>query len=226
MDGKALLFKDFAGDAFFICLATQDVDETVYAIKYIAPIFGGINLEDISAPRCFEIKRRLKEKLDIPVFHDDQHGTAIVVLAGVINALKIVGKDMEKVSFVINGAGATGVAIAKLLLKSWSDMVVCDRKGAIYQGGEGMDWSKEKLAQIINNSGIKGELSEAMAMRGSDVFVGVSATGVVTRDMVASIARNPVLFAMANPVPEIFSDETRAGGAKVDGPGTDSDLAG
>ncbi|TYP47452.1 NAD(P)-dependent malic enzyme [Thermosediminibacter litoriperuensis] len=219
MEGKALLFKTFAGvDAFPICLATQDVDEIVNAVKYIAPTFGGINLEDISAPRCFEIERRLKEELDIPVFHDDQHGTAVVVLAGVLNALKIVGKRMADVRVVINGAGAAGVAVAKLLLKAGvGDVVVCDRKGTIYRGREGMDWSKEELAQITNRSGIKGDLTKAM--KGSDVFIGVSAAGVVTRDMVKSMARDPVVFAMANPVPEIFPDEARAGGAKVVGTG-------
>ncbi|ADL08558.1 malic protein NAD-binding protein [Thermosediminibacter oceani DSM 16646] len=219
MEGKALLFKTFAGvDAFPICLATQDVDEIVGAVKNIAPTFGGINLEDISAPRCFEIERRLKQELDIPVFHDDQHGTAIVVLAGVLNALKIVGKDMAKVRFVINGAGAAGVAIAKLLLRAGAgDVVVCDRRGVIYLGREGMDWSKEELARITNRSGIKGDLKEAM--EGSDVFIGVSAAGVVTRDMVASMAKDPVVFAMANPVPEIFPDEAKAGGAKVVGTG-------
>ncbi|MEW9081953.1 NADP-dependent malic enzyme [Caldanaerobacter subterraneus] len=219
MEGKALLFKTFAGvDAFPVCLDTQDVDEIVNIVKYIAPTFGGINLEDISAPRCFEIESRLKEELDIPVFHDDQHGTAVVVLASVLNALKIVEKDIKKVRFVINGAGAAGVAIAKLLLKAGAgDVVVCDRKGAIYRGREGMDWSKEELAQITNKSGIKGDLSEAM--RGSDVFIGVSVAGAVTRDMVARMAKDPVVFALANPVPEIFPDEARAGGAKVVGTG-------
>ncbi|MCG0275746.1 MAG: NAD-dependent malic enzyme [Thermosediminibacteraceae bacterium] len=219
MEGKALLFKRFAGvDAFPICLATQDVDEIVHTVKNIAPTFGGINLEDISAPRCFEIERRLEEELDIPVFHDDQHGTAVVVLAGVINALKIVGKDIKKVRFVINGAGAAGTAIAKLLLKAGAgDVVVCDQKGVIYQGREALDWSKEELARITNKSGIKGTLQDAM--KESDVFIGVSAAGVVTKDMVASMAKEAVVFALANPVPEIFPEEARAGGAKVVGTG-------
>jgi len=219
MEGKALLFKSFAGvDAFPICLDTQDVDEIIKTVKYIAPTFGGINLEDISAPRCFEIEKRLKEELDIPVFHDDQHGTAVVVLAGVINALKIVEKDLEGVKVVINGAGAAGVATAKLLLKAGAgDVIVCDTKGIIYKGREGLNWSKEELAEITNKDRLKGSLADAL--KGSDIFIGVSAPGTVTKQMVKTMAKDPIVFAMANPVPEIFPDEARAGGAKVVGTG-------
>ncbi len=219
MEGKALLFKSFAGvDAFPICLDTQDVDEIVKTVKYIAPTFGGINLEDISAPRCFEIEKRLKEELDIPVFHDDQHGTAVVVLAGVINALKIVEKNLEGVRVVINGAGAAGVATAKLLLKAGAgDVIVCDTKGIIYKGREGLNRSKEELAEITNKVGLKGNLADAL--RGSDIFIGVSAPGAVTKEMIKTMAKDPVVFAMANPIPEIFPDDARAGGARVVGTG-------
>ncbi|WP_422447656.1 NAD(P)-dependent malic enzyme [Thermoanaerobacterium sp. DL9XJH110] len=219
MEGKALLFKKFGGvDAFPVCLDTQDVDEIVKTVKYISPSFGGINLEDISAPRCIEIERRLKAELDIPVFHDDQHGTAVVVLAGLINALKIVGKDIKDIRVVINGAGAAGVAVAKLLLLAGAgDVVVCDRKGVIYKGREGLDFSKEELAGITNRTGLKGSLGEAL--KGADVFIGVSAPGVVTKDMVKTMAKDPVIFAMANPVPEIFPDEAKEGGAVVVGTG-------
>jgi len=219
MEGKALLFKNFGGvDAFPICLGTQDVDEIVKVVKLISPTFGGINLEDISAPRCFEIERRLKQELDIPVFHDDQHGTAVVVLAGVINALKIVEKDIKDVRVVISGAGAAGVAITKLLLKAGvKDIIVCDRKGIIYKGREDLDFSKEELSEITNKSGLKGHLADAM--KGADIFIGVSAPGVVTKDMVKTMAKNPIIFAMANPIPEIFPDEAREGGAAVVGTG-------
>lgn len=219
MEGKALLFKNFGGvDAFPICLDTQDVDEIVKTVKLISPTFGGINLEDISAPRCFEIESRLKQELDIPVFHDDQHGTAVVVLAGVINALKIVKKDIKDVKVAVSGAGAAGVAITKLLLKAGAkDVIVCDRKGAIYKGREGLDFSKEELSQITNKSGIKGDLADAM--KGADIFIGVSAPGTVTKDMVKAMAPDPIIFAMANPVPEIFPEEAKEGGAAVVGTG-------
>jgi malate dehydrogenase (oxaloacetate-decarboxylating) len=219
MEGKALLFKNFGGvDAFPICLGTQDVDEIVKTVKLISPTFGGINLEDISAPRCFEIESRLKQELDIPVFHDDQHGTAVVVLAGVINALKIVKKDIKDVKVAVSGAGAAGVAITKLLLKAGAkDVIVCDRKGAIYKGREGLDFSKRELSEITNKSGIKGSLSDAM--EGADIFIGVSAPGTVTKDMVKAMAPDPIIFAMANPVPEIFPEEAKEGGAAVVGTG-------
>ncbi|MDN5311908.1 MAG: hypothetical protein PWQ68_881 [Thermoanaerobacteraceae bacterium] len=219
MEGKALLFKNFGGvDAFPICLGTQNVDEIVKTVKLISPTFGGINLEDISAPRCFEIESRLKQELDIPVFHDDQHGTAVVVLAGVINALKIVKKDIKDVKVAVSGAGAAGVAITKLLLKAGAkDVIVCDRKGAIYKGREGLDFSKEELSQITNKSGIRGSLADAM--KGADIFIGVSAPGTVTKDMVKAMASDPIIFAMANPVPEIFPEEAKEGGAAVVGTG-------
>jgi malate dehydrogenase (oxaloacetate-decarboxylating) len=219
MEGKALLFKNFGGvDAFPICLGTQNVDEIVKTVKLISPTFGGINLEDISAPRCFEIESRLKQELDIPVFHDDQHGTAVVVLAGVINALKIVKKDIKDVKVAVSGAGAAGVAITKLLLKAGAkDVIVCDRKGAIYKGREGLDFSKEELSQITNKSGIRGSLADAM--KGADIFIGVSAPGTVTKDMVKAMAPDPIIFAMANPVPEIFPEEAKEGGAAVVGTG-------
>ncbi|MGB9814201.1 MAG: NAD(P)-dependent malic enzyme [Thermovenabulum sp.] len=219
MEGKALLFKAFANvDAFPICLATQDVDEIVNTIKSIAPTFGGINLEDISAPRCFEIEKRLKQELDIPVFHDDQHGTAVVVLAGVLNALKIVKKDLKDVKVVISGAGAAGVAITKLLLKAGvKDIIVCDKKGIIYKGREDLDFSKEELSEITNKSEVKGNLADAM--KGADIFIGVSGPGVVTKDMVKTMAKDPIVFAMANPIPEIFPDEAKEGGAAVVGTG-------
>lgn len=219
MEGKALLFKNFGGvDAFPICLGTQNVDEIVKTVKLISPTFGGINLEDISAPRCFEIESRLKQELDIPVFHDDQHGTAVVVLAGVINALKIVKKDIKDVKVAVSGAGAAGVAITKLLLKAGAkDVIVCDRKGAIYKGREGLDFSKEELSQITNKSVIKGDLADAM--KGADIFIGVSAPDTVTKDMVKAMAPDPIIFAMANPVPEIFPEEAKEGGAAVVGTG-------
>lgn len=219
MEGKALLFKAFANvDAFPICLATQDVDEIVNTVKNIAPTFGGINLEDISAPRCFEIEKRLKQELDIPVFHDDQHGTAVVVLAGVLNALKIVKKDLKDVKVVISGAGAAGVAITKLLLKAGvKDIIVCDKKGIIYKGREDLDFSKEELSEITNKSEVKGNLADAM--KGADIFIGVSGPGVVTKDMVKTMAKDPIVFAMANPIPEIFPDEAKEGGAVVVGTG-------
>lgn len=221
MEGKCLLFKRFADvDAVPICLATQNVDEIVETVVRIAPTFGGINLEDIAAPRCFEIERRLKERLDIPVFHDDQHGTAIVTLAGLLNALKVVKKSIAEVRVVMSGAGAAGVAIADLLMKEGArDVVLCDREGAVVAGREGMDAAKTELAERTNPRRVSGSLAEAMV--GADVFIGVSAPGIVTRDMVASMAGagstvgGPIVFAMANPVPEIMPEEALAGGAAV-----------
>ncbi len=219
MEGKSVLFKNFGGvDAFPICLDTQDVDEIVKTIKYLAPTFGGINLEDISAPRCFEIEKRLKKELDIPVFHDDQHGTAVVVLAAIINALKIVEKEIKEVKVVISGAGAAGVAIAKLLLSAGVyDVVVCDSKGIISKGRTELNSSKQELAEITNRHGITGKLPEVLNR--SDIFIGVSGPGTVTKDMIETMARDSIVFAMANPVPEIYPDEARAAGAKVIGTG-------
>lgn len=219
MEGKCVLFKIFGGvDAFPICLDTQDVDEIVSTVKNISPIFGGINLEDISAPRCFEIERRLKEELDIPVFHDDQHGTAVVVLAAVKNALKVVGKEIKDVTVVINGAGAAGIATARLLLSAGvKDIILCDRKGTIYKGREGNDWSKEEIAELTNKGLIKGTLAEAL--RGADIFIGVSGPGIVNREIIASMNMDAIVLALANPVPEIWPEEAKAGGAKVVGTG-------
>ncbi len=211
MEGKALLFKKFGGvDAVPICLDTQDTEEIISTIKNIAPQFGGINLEDISAPRCFEIERRLDEELSIPVFHDDQHGTAIVVLAGLINALKIVKKDDPKI--VLSGAGAAGVGVAKLLYKyGFHQITVCDSRGALYEGREGMNESKEALVRLIG--GTEGSLEDVM--KGADVFVGISAPGIVSKEMVRSMASDPIIFAMANPDPEISVEDAREAGAKV-----------
>ncbi len=219
MEGKCALFKAFADvDAFPICIRSKDVDEIVRTIYLISGSFGGINLEDIAAPRCFEIERRLKEICDIPVFHDDQHGTAVVVLSGLINALKKVGKDKADCRVVINGAGAAGIAIAKLLLRyGFGDVVLCDRSGAISRGREGLNPVKLEMANITNKDNIAGTLADAM--RGADVFVGVSAPGVVTEDMVRSMARDPVIFAMANPTPEIMADKAIDAGAAVVGTG-------
>jgi malate dehydrogenase (oxaloacetate-decarboxylating) len=219
MEGKAVLFKNFAGvDAFPICLATQDADEIVKTIKYLAPTFGGINLEDISAPRCFEIEDRLKEELDIPVFHDDQHGTAVVVLAALINALKIVEKDIKDVQVAISGAGAAGVAIVKLLLSAGvADIVVCDRQGIVSSDRPNLNASKQDLARITNKQNLRGDISEAI--KGRDIFIGVSGPGTVTQDMVKTMAKDPIVFALANPVPEIYPDEAMAAGAKVVGTG-------
>ena len=216
MEGKAVLFKTFAGvDAFPVCLDTKDAAEIVKAVKLMAPTFGGINLEDISAPTCFEVEEQLKKEVDIPVFHDDQHGTAIVTCAAFINALKVVGKTTERVKIVINGAGAAGIAVAKLLLKlGVSNIILCDSKGAIYEGRkEGMNQHKEDIAAITNRDKTKGDLGEAI--RGADVFVGVSKAGVLSKDMVRDMAKDPVIFAMANPVPEIMPDEAAEAGAKV-----------
>ena len=213
MEGKAILFKEFADiDAFPICLDTKDAEEIIKTVKNLAPTFGGINLEDISAPRCFEIERRLKEELDIPVFHDDQHGTAIVVAAGLINALKFTGKKLEDAKIVINGAGSAGISIC-LLLFGVKDAVLVDQKGALCPGEAWMNDAQKEMAEKTNKDRQTGDLSEIM--KGKDVFIGVSAPNIVTSEMVASMAKDPVVFAMANPVPEIMPDEAKKGGAKV-----------
>ena len=217
MEGKCVLFKEFGNiNAFPICLSTQDPDEIVAAVKAIAPTFGGINLEDISAPRCFE--ERLKKALDIPVFHDDQHGTAIVVLAGIINSLKITGKKKEDCRVVVNGAGSAGIAIAKLLLRyGFIDVTLCDRQGILRSGMEGLNWMQESMMEVTNPRGLSGSLSDAL--KDADIFVGVSAPGIVSKEMVASMHPDAILFAMANPVPEIMPDEARAAGARIVGTG-------
>lgn len=219
MEGKCVLFKTFAGvDAFPLCLATKDVDKIVETVKLISPTIGGVNLEDISAPRCFAIEERLKKEADIPIFHDDQHGTAIVVAAALINALKVVGKKMADVKIVINGAGAAGVAVTKLLGDMGvGDIVLCDSKGALYRGrAEGMNAYKEDIANRTNREGAK---TLAEAFKGADAFIGLSVGGSVTQDMVKSMARDPIVLAMANPVPEIYPEEAKAAGAKVVGTG-------
>ncbi len=215
MEGKAILFKEFANvDAFPICLDTKDVDEIVETVKRIAPVFGGINLEDISAPRCFEIERRLKEELDIPVFHDDQHGTAIVVSAGLINALKLVGKNFKDANVVINGAGSAGISICKLLLQlGIGNAVLVDKNGALCPGEDWMNDAQASMAEITNKNKERGPLSEII--KGKDVFVGVSAPNIVTADMVSSMAKDPIVFAMANPTPEIMPEEAKKGGVRV-----------
>lgn len=219
MEGKAVLFKEFGGvNAVPICLDTQDTEEIIKAVTYLAPGFGGINLEDISAPRCFEIEERLKEILDIPVFHDDQHGTAIVVLAGIINALKVVGKKKEYCRIVVNGAGSAGVAITRLLLTyGFPHITMCDKVGIVSKKTEGLNWMQQKMAELTNLEQQTGTLADAM--KGADIFVGVSAPGIVTPEMVASMNRDAILFAMANPVPEIMPDIAKAAGAKVVGTG-------
>lgn len=219
MEGKAVLFKEFGGiNAIPICLDTQDTDEIIKTVVNIAPAFGGINLEDISAPRCFEIEERLKELLDIPVFHDDQHGTAIVVLAGIINALKVTGKKKEECRVVVNGAGSAGVAITKLLLTyGFSRIIMCDRAGILAKGMKDLNWMQEKMMVVTNLEGKQGSLADAM--KGADIFVGVSAPGIVSEEMVASMNSDAILFAMANPVPEIMPDSAKAAGAKVVGTG-------
>ncbi|SHD77534.1 NAD(P)-dependent malic enzyme [Schnuerera ultunensis] len=224
MEGKSILFKEFANvDAFPICLATNDVDQIVETVKRISPSFGGINLEDISAPKCVEIERKLKEELDIPVFHDDQHGTAVVVAAGLINALKIVGKKFEEVRVVINGAGAAGTAVVKILLTlGVKDMILCDSKGIVYKGNPENNWLKEEIAQLINKENRKGTLRDAMV--GADVFIGVSVGELVDADMIKSMNKDAIVFAMANPIPEIFPDEAKKAGARVVGSGR-SDFA-
>lgn len=215
MEGKSVLFKRFAGvDAFPICLDTKDVDEIVETVKRIAPVFGGINLEDISAPRCFEIERRLKEDLDIPVFHDDQHGTAIVVSAGLINALKLVRKPFDKANVVINGAGSAGISICKLLLAlGIGNVVLVDKKGALCPGEDWMNPAQAAMAEVTNKEKQRGALAEIM--KGKDVFIGVSAPNIVTAEMVASMAKDPIVFAMANPTPEIMPEEAKKGGVRV-----------
>lgn len=215
MEGKSILFKEFGGvDAFPICLDTKDVDEIVETVKRIAPVFGGINLEDISAPRCFEIEKRLKEELDIPVFHDDQHGTAIVVSAGLINALKLVGKPFDEANVVINGAGSAGISICKLLLQlGIGNVVLVDRQGALCPGQDWMNPAQAEMAEITNKDRQTGSL--AKIMKGKDVFVGVSAPNIVTAEMVASMAADPIVFAMANPTPEIMPEEAAKGGVRV-----------
>ncbi len=219
MEGKAVLFKEFGGvNAVPICLDTQDTEEIIKAVAWLAPGFGGINLEDISAPRCFEIEERLKEKLNIPVFHDDQHGTAIVVLAGIINALKVVHKKKEDCHIIVNGAGSAGVAITRLLLSyGFPDIVLCGRKGILCEGDEGLNWMQEKMVKLTNLSHKKGSLSDAM--KGADIFVGVSAPDIVSEEMVASMNRDAILFALANPVPEIMPDLAKRAGARVVGTG-------
>lgn len=219
MEGKAVLFKEFGGvNAVPICLDTQDTEEIIKAVTWLAPAYGGINLEDISAPRCFEIEERLKEILDIPVFHDDQHGTAIVVLAGIINALKVVGKQKENCKVVVNGAGSAGVAITRLLLTyGFTNVIMCDKVGIVDTTTKGLNWMQEKMAKITNPNHETGSLADAL--KGADIFVGVSAPNIVTPEMVASMAKDSILFAMANPVPEIMPNVAKAAGAKVVGTG-------
>ena len=219
MEGKAVLFKEFGNvNAVPICLDTQDTEEIIKAVTYLAPGFGGINLEDLSAPRCFEIEERLKEILDIPVFHDDQHGTAIVVLAGVINALKVVGKKKEDCRVVVNGAGSAGVAITKLLLTyGFPNIIMCDKVGIVSKDTEGLNWMQKKMTEVTNLNNETGSLADAL--KGADIFIGVSAPNIVTPEMVASMNRDSILFAMANPVPEIMPDVAKAAGARVVGTG-------
>lgn len=219
MEGKAVLFKEFGGvNAFPICLATQDTEEIINTVINIAPAFGGINLEDISAPRCFEIEERLKKELDIPVFHDDQHGTAIVVLAGIINALKVTKKTKEECHVVVNGAGSAGVAITKLLLRyGFKDVVMCDKSGIISSSYPNLNWMQKEMAKVTNLSGKTGSLADAL--KGADIFVGVSAPGIVTEEMAASMNKDAIIFAMANPIPEIMPDIAKKAGVKVVGTG-------
>ena len=215
MEGKCVLFKAFGDvDAFPICVKTKDVDEFVETVYNISGSFGGINLEDIAAPRCFEIERKLKEKCDIPIFHDDQHGTAVITLAGLTNALKVVGKKKEDVKIVTSGAGAAAIAIVKLLLSSgFRNVTMCDRKGAIYAGRDGLNWIKEEMAQVTNLDKKAGSIADMLV--GADVFIGVSAPGMVTKEMVQTMNKDAIIFACANPTPEIFPDEAKAGGARV-----------
>ncbi len=215
MEGKALLFKEFGGvDAFPICLDTKDPEEIIKTVKYLAPTFGGINLEDISAPRCFEIETRLKEELDIPVFHDDQHGTAIVVTAGLINALKVVNKKWEDVNIVINGAGSAGISICKLLLQMGpKNIVLVDRNGALAVGEEWMNPAQAAMAKITNKNSEHGPLTEII--KGKDIFIGVSAPNIVTSEMISTMAKDAIVFAMANPTPEIMPDQAKLGGARI-----------
>jgi malate dehydrogenase (oxaloacetate-decarboxylating) len=215
MEGKCALFKAFGDvDAFPLCIRSKDVDEIVNTVALLAGSFGGVNLEDISAPRCFEIEKKLKERCDIPIFHDDQHGTAVITLAGLTNALKIVGKKMEDIHVVVNGAGAAATAITKLLIsRGLKNVILCDRKGAIYEGREGLNPAKEEMAKITNPDKKAGSLADVIV--GADVFIGVSAPGVLTADMVATMAKDPVVFACANPVPEILPDEAKKAGVAV-----------
>lgn len=215
MEGKCVLFKEFGGvNAFPICLDTQDTEEIIAAVKAIAPTFGGINLEDISAPRCFEIETRLKEELDIPVFHDDQHGTAIVVLSGLINALKLTGKDKAECKIVISGAGSAGVAITNLLLRyGFKDIILCNSKGIVSKDSPRLNWMQEKMLDVTNPRGLSGSLADAMV--GADIFIGVSAPGIVTEDMVRSMNDDPVIFSLANPIPEIMPDVAKKAGARI-----------
>ena len=215
MEGKCVLFKAFGNvDAFPLCVKTKDVDEFVNAVYLMSGSFGGINLEDISAPRCFEIERKLKEKCDIPIFHDDQHGTAVITLAGLTNALKVVGKKKEDVKIVTSGAGAAAISIVRLLLSAgFKNVTMCDRKGAIYAGREGLNWIKEEMATMTNLDKKAGTLAEMLV--GADIFIGVSAPGMITTDMVKTMNKDAIIFACANPTPEIFPDDAKAGGAKV-----------
>ena len=215
MEGKSVLFKAFGDvDGFPLCVKTQDVDEFVNTVYNISGSFGGINLEDISAPRCFEIERKLKEKCDIPIFHDDQHGTAVITLAGLTNALKVVGKKKEDIKIVTNGAGAAAVAIVKLLLSAgFKNITMCDRKGAIYKGRDGLNWIKEEMAEVTNLERKSGKLADVI--KGADVFIGVSAPGQVTKEMVQTMNKDAIIFACANPTPEIFPEEAKAGGARI-----------
>lgn len=219
MEGKAILFKEFGNvNAFPVCLDTQDTEEIIETVVRIAPAFGGINLEDISAPRCFEIEERLKKLLNIPVFHDDQHGTAIVVLAGIINALKVTHKEKESCKIVVNGAGSAGIAITKLLLSyGFLHITMCDKSGILCKGAKGLNWMQEKMVDLTNLGNVTGSLGDAL--KGADIFVGVSAPDIVTADMVASMNRDSILFAMANPTPEIMPDIAKAAGARVVGTG-------
>lgn len=219
MEGKAVLFKEFGNvNAVPICLDTQDTEEIIKTVINIAPAFGGINLEDISAPRCFEIEERLKEALDIPVFHDDQHGTAIVVLAGIINALKVTGKHKEECRVIVNGAGSAGVAITKLLLTyGFTNIIMCDKSGILSKNSTDLNWMQKQMVEVTNRGGESGTLADAL--KGADIFVGVSAPGIVSEEMVASMNKDAILFAMANPVPEIMPDLAKAAGAKVVGTG-------
>ena len=215
MEGKCVLFKAFGDvDAIPLCVRSKEVDEIVNTVALLAGSFGGVNLEDISAPRCFEIERQLKERCDIPIFHDDQHGTAVITLAGLTNALKVVGKRLEEVRIVVSGAGAAAISITKLLLSAGArDITLCDRKGAIYAGREGLNWIKEEMAQVTNPSKKSGSLADMLV--GADVFIGVSAPGMVTTDMVKTMNRDAIIFACANPTPEIFPEDAKAGGAAV-----------
>ena len=215
MEGKCVLFKAFGGvDAIPLCVRSKDVDDIVNTVALLAGSFGGVNLEDIAAPRCFEIERKLKERCDIPIFHDDQHGTAVITLAGLTNALKVVGKKLEDVKIVVNGAGAAAISITKLLLSAGAkNITLCDRKGAIYAGRDGLNWIKEEMAQVTNLTKQSGSLADVLA--GADVFIGVSAPNSVTTDMVKTMSRDAIVFACANPTPEIFPDDAKAGGAAV-----------